>query len=153
MTRPVRLPTVQSAHANHEQRIYDLERKTRSSQTDTRPDPSVYLEVAPFSQYGTVTLTAAADSAAWVVGTLSGKGGLVNSATLSLSTAGSTSTVVTIYVNGNSIGTVTYASGDTTPQTDALTATRCAVGAKITARVTTAGTGAAGLSCFVPIRP
>ena len=111
----------------------------------------VVNEVAEWSQYGAVALTTAADSPEFAVGQRGGTGGLIDAGTISLATAGSTSTVVTIYVNGSSIGTITYASGDTTPQTDALTPTRVVVGDKIRARVTTAGTGAKGLSVFVPI--
>lgn len=110
-------------------------------------------EIVPFSQYGAVALTTAADSTGWVVGQAGGVGGFIDEGTINLSTAGSSSTVVTVYVNGVSIGTLTYASGDTTPQTDALTPTRVVVGDRITARVTTAGTGAKGLSGFVPIWP
>lgn len=110
-------------------------------------------EIVPFSSYGAVALTTAADATGWVVGQGGSTGGFIDQGTISLSTAGSTSTVVTIYVNGSSIGTLTYASGDTTPQTDALTPTKVVVGDLITARVTTAGTGAKGLSGFVPIRP
>lgn len=154
-----RRPVVDQRLLRGQRRLIPGSLEGRSEQAQpppSRPKGSVYRpparsEVAPFSQYGAVTLTTAADAPAWIVGQGGGTGGFIDAATLYLSTAGSTSTVVTIYVNGVSIGTVTYASGDTTPQTDALTATRVAVGARVTARVTTAGTGAKGLSAFVPI--
>jgi len=110
-------------------------------------------EIVPFSQYGAVSTTTLGDSCAWIVGQDGGTGGLIDEGTMFLSTAGSTSTVITIYVNGSSIGTITYTSGDTTPQTDALTPTRVVLDDVVRCVVTTAGTGAAGLSGFVPIKP
>lgn len=108
-------------------------------------------EVAEWSSYDAVAVTAAGSETSFVVGQRGGAGGLITAGTVFLTTAGSSSTVVTIYVNGVSKGTITYASSDTTPQTDSLTATWVDVGDRIAARVTTAGTGAKGLSVFVPI--
>lgn len=110
-------------------------------------------EIVPFSQYGAVATTTLGDSCAWIVGQDGGSGGLIDEGTMFLSTAGSTSTVITIYVNGSSIGTITYASSDTTPQTDALTPTRVVLNDVVRCVVTTVGTGAKGLSGFVPIKP
>lgn len=109
-------------------------------------------EIFPFSSYDAVALTTSGSEPEWVVGQAGGYGGLIDEGTIKLRTAGSTSTIVTIYVNGSSIGTITYASGDTTPQTDDLTPTWVAVLDRVSARVTTAGTGAKGLSGFVPIK-
>lgn len=109
-------------------------------------------EVAEFSSYDAVALTTSGSEPTFVVGQHGGHGGLIDEGTLFLRTAGSTSTVLTVYVNNVSIGTVTYASGDTTPQTDALTPTWVAPGDRVSVRVTTAGTGAKGLSAFVPIK-
>lgn len=145
MTRPVRLPTPRSEVDDLKRRVFDLERRTGVSSSDTRPEATV--ETAQWSQYGTVTLTTAADATAHRVR----KGGTIREIYGSLSTAGSSSTVVTVYKNGVSIGTVTLASSDAT-ETDTITAVSVAPGDKLTARVTTAGTGAAGLSVFVDIK-
>lgn len=103
-------------------------------------------EIAQFSQYDTVTLTPASKVPSYTVKV----GGLIDALSASLATAGSSSTVVTFYKNGVSIGTVTLAASDLV-ETDAITPVRVAVGDRITARVTTAGTGAAGLETWAPI--
>lgn len=124
-----------------------------------KPKASVVLvqmpvEVVPFSHAGLIAVTTATHETHWVVGQGGGSGGLIDEGTIFCSENGSAgSTVLTIYVNGVSIGTLTFGSGDTTPQTDALTPTRVVVGDRVGARVTSAATGAAGLSGFVPIKP
>lgn len=110
------------------------------------------IEVAPWSAAGAIAVTTSGEQTTWIVGQAGGVGGIINEGTIYLSTAGSTSTVLTVYVNGASIGTLTYASGDTTPQTDTLTSTWVDVGDRVSARITTAGSGAKGLSAFVPIK-
>lgn len=68
-----------------------------------------------------------------------------------LGTAGSSNTVVTVKVNGSSVGTVTLASGDTqksvTFETKLLSRTDV-----LTMELTTAGTGAADLSAEAVLR-
>lgn len=63
-----------------------------------------------------------------------------------LNTAGTSDTVVTIYLNGVSIGTITIASGATSnTEANAKFSKRVIKGDIITVQVTTAGTGAGGL--------
>ncbi|HUR18888.1 MAG TPA: hypothetical protein VMZ51_08145 [Acidimicrobiales bacterium] len=66
-----------------------------------------------------------------------------------LKTAGSSSTVATIYKNGASIGTVTLVSSDTN-ETDPLTLTTFTADVDgVGCGITTAGTGALGLTVLV----
>lgn len=74
-----------------------------------------------------------------------------NSVRALLGTAGSSSTVVTVYVNGSSIGTVTLTSGQTNVGA-ALTTTVVAQDTDVvTVAVTTAGTGAADLTVLLRV--
>lgn len=104
-------------------------------------------ETAPFSAAGAVSVTPSGEVPKWKVQT----GGLIEEITATLDTAGSSSTVVTAYLNGVSIGTVTLASSDT-DETDLITPVRAVPGDVIGARITTAGTGAKGLSAFVVMK-
>lgn len=146
MTRPVRVPTSKSEVDELKRRVYDLERIVKAGNRTT-PQGEPTVETIPFAQFGDVTLTDAGDSTAWRVRV----GGKIREIYASLSTAGSSSTVVTAYKNGVSIGTVTLASSDTT-ETDTITTVSVGPGDKITVRVTTAGTGAKGLSGFIDIK-
>lgn len=122
-------------------RLEDLERKTRKAK---RPKDE---EIAPFSAAGAISVTTAGDEPQWKVQ----RGGHIVNVEVSLKTAGSSSTVVTFYLNGGSMGTVTLASSDT-DETAYLGAYRAKPGDKIGARITTAGTGAKGLSAFVRMK-
>lgn len=124
-----------------------VENKERAT---TKPGRSKVEEVVPFSAAGAVALTASGDEPQWRVRT----GGQIVSASLHLKTAGSSSTVMTFYLNGAAIGgtgTVTLASSATDQQAY-LGNVRAKPGDLISARVTTAGTGAKGLSAFVVMK-
>ena len=95
--------TQNTVNANQRDRIRQLERKAGR---DARPATS---EVGVASQYGAVTVTALADTPEYDVSV----GGQLVEAVVRLRTAGSSSTVVTFYLNGSSIGTVTVASSAT----------------------------------------
>ena len=118
-------------------RLERLERKT------TSPERSKHEEIVPFSQAGAVSVTTSGDEPGWHVR----QGGQVVSATVRLKTAGSSSTVVTFYLNGASMGTVSDTSEDAY-----LGNYRAKPGDVISARITTAGTGAKGLSAFVVLK-
>lgn len=136
------LPFDQDRHnVNILQRVKRLERAT--SQGDR---PQTY-EISPASQYGAVAVTALTDTPEWDVWT----GGQIVAVVLRLRTAGSSSTVATYYVNGSSIGTVTLASS-ATRGVEYLGNVRCKAGDGLAVVVTTAGTGAKGLSAFVRMK-
>lgn len=122
-------------------RVKRVERATAKAE---RPQTE---EIAPFSAGGSVSVTASGDEPQWRVRT----GGQIVNVSAHLKTAGSSSTVVTFYRNGVSIGTVTLAAS----ATDALAylgSYRAKNGDLISARITTAGTGAKGLSAFVVMK-
>lgn len=98
-------------------------------------------ETARWSHAGAVAVTASGDETTFDVEL----GGLIDELEADLKTAGSSSTVGTVYLNGVSIGTVTLAASDST-ETDAITPVWTVPGDKLTGRVTTAGTGAKGFS-------
>lgn len=120
------------------------------------PQPSFSVatdELAQFSAAGTLATTTSGDETQFVVGSQGGAGGLIDEGTIFCTENGSAgSTVLTIYVNGASIGTLTYGNTDTTPQTDPLTPTRVAIGDRVGARITSVATGAKGLSGFVRVK-
>lgn len=145
MTRPVRLPTQRSSFAGHEARIYELERKLRARQEQLRPEN--LGERAPFSHAGAITVTTSGEEPEWDVEF----GGQVTGAVVRLKTAGSSSTVVTFYLNGASMGTVTLASSETR-KVAYLGDYHANPTDSIGARITTAGTGAKGLSAFVRMK-
>lgn len=122
-------------------RLDDIERRTK------KPTRSKEREVVPFSQAGAVSLTASGDEPQWNVQ----RGGQIVVASLHLKTAGSSSTVFTYYLNGASIGTATLASSATDIEVH-LGSHRAKPGDKISGRITTAGTGAKGLSAFVRMK-
>lgn len=131
----------EAVNRNLRDRVRTLERGRPAN-----PRPTTE-EIAPFSAAGAVAVTAAGDEPQWQVQT----GGQIVSVSVHLKTAGSSSTVVTFYLKAVSIGTVTLASS----ATDAfayLGNHRAAPGDKVSARITTAGTGAKGLSAFVRMK-
>lgn len=128
-------PSQEKALVNQRDRVRQLERKAgKDARLATQ-------EIAHISQYGAVTTTNLADSPEHDVSV----GGQLVEAVVRLRTAGSTSTVVTYYLNGSSIGTVTVAASETRA-TAYLGDIRVKLGDGITGVVTTAGTGAKGLS-------
>lgn len=112
------------------ERVARLERR--------RPRHSV-----PFSYAGAVAVSA---STPWVPQ----EGGVLTEARALLGTAGSSSTVVTVYVNGSSVGTVTLTSGQTNEST-ALSEALVADTDVVTVGVTTAGTGAEDLTVLLRV--
>lgn len=62
MTRPVRLPTASSEVADLKRRVFDLERRVRSSQTDTRTDVDRSSVVEINEQSGTSYTLVLADA-------------------------------------------------------------------------------------------
>ena len=134
-------PSEDGAWRSLARRLERLERKTKS------PERSKQEEIVPFSYSGAITLTPAGERPRWNVRT----GGQVVSASLHLDTAGSSSTVMTFYLNSTTMGTITLASSDTDEEAY-LGDYRAKPGDKISARITTAGTGAKGLSAFVILK-
>lgn len=122
------------------QRVRWLERIASRNQR-----PHTY-EISPASQYGAVTVTALADTPEWDVWV----GGQITALIARLRTAGSANTVVTFYLNGSSIGTVTLGSG--VNRGTAYVNERVKNTDGIAAVVTTAGAGAKGLSGFVRMK-
>jgi hypothetical protein len=70
--------------------------------------------------------------------------------TYEISPASQYGAVATFYVNGSSIGTVTLASGDTRIQTTVNVRVKNTDGIQVV--ITTAGTGAKGLSAFLRMK-
>lgn len=135
MTRPARLRTPQSEIQELKDRVYSLERRVRSSQSDTRPD--LPPEIVTFNHEGALTVSTSDPYVPQERGTLS-------TVACVLGTAGSSSTVVSIKKNGSEITTVTLASSDTYEQKNI--GTKFAVDTdKLTIGITTAGTAADGL--------
>jgi len=117
-------------------RVEDLERRLRTANTE-RPLPLEPLE-ATFSHAGTPTTAA---SARWYPR----RTATLTQVLVSLATAGTTSTIVTVYVNGGSQGTITLASGvnkNTATFDDVLVADTD----HLTVAATTVGTGAKDLT-------
>ena len=131
----------ETVNRNLRDRVRNLERGT---QFNPRP---TYEEIAPFSAAGAVAVTAAGDEPQWRVQF----GGQIVSASLHLKTAGSSTTTITFYLNGASIGTASLASS-ATDTVVYLGDYRAKNGDLIGARITTAGTGAKGLSAFVRMK-
>lgn len=156
-----RLPTTPGRRQANTRQLTPGSGAGRSSVVAATPHPrpaSVVVqqaaELAQFSHAGTIAVTASGDETQFVVGSQGGSGGLIDEGTIFCTDNGTAnSTVLTVYVNGASIGTLTFGNADTIPQTDALTPTRVAVGDRVGARVTAIATGAKGLSGFVPIKP
>lgn len=136
-----RQPSEGGAWRRITQRVENQERKTKKG------DRSKAEEIAPFSAAGAVATTTSGEEPQWRVRV----GGQVVSASLHLKTSGSSNTVITFYLNGASMGTVTLTSGQT-DTTAYLGSYRAKPGDMIGARVTTAGTGAKGLSAFVVMK-
>jgi hypothetical protein len=136
------LPFDQDRHnVNILQRVKRLERATEQGER-----PQTY-EISPASQYGAVAVTTLADTPEWDVWT----GGQLVAIILRLRTGGSSNTVATYFVIGSSIGTVTLASTETR-QVAYLGDYRVKNGDGISVVITTAGTGAKGLSAFVRMK-
>jgi hypothetical protein len=117
-------------------RVEDLERRLQA-RTAGRPPAAEPLE-AVFSHAGTPTT---ATSARWYPR----RTATLSDAIVSLGTAGSSSTVVTVYVNGGSQGTITLGSGvhaNSGTFDDVLVADTD----YLTVAATTVGTGAADLT-------
>jgi hypothetical protein len=91
-----------------------------------------------------VTVTTLADTPDWDVWV----GGQLVAFIVRLRTAGTSNTVVSFYVNGVFVGSVTLASGENR-KVAFLGDLRVKNGDGVAAVVTTAGTGAKGLSAFV----
>lgn len=104
-------------------------------------------EIAPFSAAGAVAVTTSGEEPQWRVQT----GGQIVSVSLHLKTAGSSTTTITVYLNGASIGTVSLASS-ATDTVAYLGDYRAKNGDLIGVRITTAGSGAKGLSAFVRMK-
>lgn len=139
---PVNRPRSEGAvFSRTARRLENLERPV------DKPERSKTEEVAPFSGSGAVSVTAAGDEPKWRVRA----GGQIIAASAHVTTAGSSSTVVTFYLNGVSMGTATLASSATDIEVY-LGNYRAKPGDFISARITTAGTGAKGLSAFVVMK-
>lgn len=96
---------------------------------------------AVFSQAGAAT---AGESSPYPVRVSS----ILRSVTISAGTTASTSSVLTVYVNGSSAGTVTLPSSNTTA-TGALSAVPVVPGDQVTVELTTIGTGLASVVAVV----
>lgn len=139
---PKYLPhTDEQAIADLVTRVRELE---RHAGRNARPQT---VEIAPFSGDGPVAVTPAGDEPQWNVYV----GGQIVSVSAHLKTAGSSDTVITFYLNGVSIGTITLASSET-DKVAYLGDHRAKNGDKISSRITTAGTGAKGPSAFVVMK-
>lgn len=135
MTRPARLRTPQSEIQELKDRVYALERKVRSSQTDSTLD--LPPEIVVFNLNGTLSVVTSDPY-------VPQKRSRLATVACVLGAAGSSSTVVSIKKNGVELTTVTLASSDTYEPKNV--GTRFGVGVdKLTIGVTTAGTSAAGL--------
>lgn len=122
-------------------RLENLERKTSARSRSSEE------EVAVWSHSGAVTVTTAGDEPLHHAL----RGGKVVEVSAHLSTAGSTSTVATFYLNGVSLGTVTLAASDT-DEYAYLGDYRVRPRDKVGCRITTAGTGAKGFSAFLVMK-
>jgi hypothetical protein len=127
--------TQETVNRNLRDRIRNLER------ANTGIERPKQLEILVGSYYGELATTTLADTPPDRVSV----GGQLVAVVGDLATAGSTNTVVTIYVGGVSIGTLTIASSETQGE-DYLGNIRIAAGSRIQCVITTAGTGAAGLA-------
>ena len=138
--RGVRVPTPRSVNADVDRRLYDLERAVKANASSSRPVEEPELIV--FSQGGDATAVSTSEVSGRYYPLRRGKLAFV---LCTLTTAGSSSTVVSIKKNGSEITTVTLASSDTF---EAKTlATTFSVGVDyLTVAATTAGTGAEGLT-------
>lgn len=137
----VHLPRGEDSIArDHRDRLRKLEREKKKPTLR----PGKVVERAPFSQNGAVSVTAAGDEPIHDVMV----GGKIRRGIIRLKTAGTSNTVVTFYLNGSSLGTVTAGSGVTRVE-GAIGTSTAVPGDGISARITTAGTGAKGLSAFV----
>lgn len=143
MTARLRTRTGPEWLAEHRRRLEDAERRTRTTQSNLGRERRI--EVLTFSQSGPTTVSTSGPDEVRTSGQL-------EAVIVRLRVAGTTNTVVTIYRNGTSIGTVTLASGvkrnakylgsfRITAETDEMT-----VG------VTTAGTGADSVTVRLPVR-
>lgn len=92
-----------TAAATNRRDIGVLQRRLRTAGGDTRPPKAEPLE-AVFSHAGTPTTT---ESGRWYPR----RTATLTDVFVSLGTAGSSNTVVTVYVNGGSQGTITLGSG------------------------------------------
>lgn len=132
-----RRPPPGNAAAVNQREIALIRRRLRTTGGDTRPASQEPLE-AVFSHKGTPTTD---ESGRWYPR----RTATLKSVFASLGTAGSSSTVVTVYVNGGSQGTVTLASGDNEASAtfdDVLVADTD----YLTVAATTVGTGASDLT-------
>jgi hypothetical protein len=134
-------PSEGSAYRRTARRLENVERGTRKAKR------SKVEETPPWSLNGAVAVTTAGDEPLWRART----GGQIIAATMHLNTAGSSSTVGTFYLNGASIGTITLASSATDVEAY-LGSHRVKPGDRIGFRITTAGTGARGLSAFLTMK-
>lgn len=125
-----------AAAINHRQ-IAALRRRTRTTGGDTRPPAEPMLE-ATFSHKGTPSTD---ESGPWSPH----RTATLRQVLVLLGTAGSTNTIVTVYVNGGSQGTVTLGNG-VTKNTAVFDDVLVADTDILTVAATTVGTGAADLT-------
>jgi len=129
-----RPPQPRSELVEHGRRIDDLYRRIKG---EDRPEP--WVEVIPFSAPGAFAVN--------VEGVSTPKRGhLLAEVELLLVTAGSSTTTVTIYKNGVSQGTASLASSDDGPTPTAFEVVFSPRNDRLGAKVTTKGTGSAGLT-------
>lgn len=136
MTRRLNGPNIKQSQDGIDGRVKDLERQIRRRAVE-RPADAPPLE-AVFSHPGTPTTAA---SARWYPP----RTATLTEVIVSLATAGTSSTVVTVYIDGGSQGTVTLASGvhaATAEFDDVLQADTD----YLTVAATTVGTGASDLT-------
>lgn len=118
-------------------RVENIERGIRPV---NRPEPSPADIV--FSHAGPVATSTSPKAVT--------RGGTLTSVIVTLGTAGSSSTVVTVYKNGSSIGTVTLASSATIGRGSMVQSFAPDID-KLHVAITTAGTGAADLVAMARI--
>lgn len=127
--------TQETVNRNLRDRVRNLER------ANTGIDRPKEVEILVGSYYGALATTALADTPPDRVQ----HGGQLVAVVGDLATAGSSNTVVTVYVGGSSVGTLTISSSETQGEAY-LGNIRIAAGARVQCVITTAGTGAKGLA-------
>ena len=138
MTRHVRIDTPRSAFADHEKRIYELERKLRARQEDTRPSLTRGA-LCIFNLNGTLSVSA------------SDHFPIPTSCQLTvvrarLKTAGSSTTTAVLKANASTtVAPFSFSSSSVTPSSNPTVANRLTVDDYLWLDVTAAGTSAAGL--------
>lgn len=136
MTASLDSPTLGRALRALERRVRDLERALTTRLPTTTPKSQ--RQEAVFSYAGTLTV---ATSPRWYPRTTA----RLTQVVASLATAGTSDTVVTVYVNGTSVGTLTLRSG-VTKASGSFTSALTADTDHLRVGVTTVGTGAADLT-------